>query len=181
MPAQAACTIRLATPDDVGSLQVVLDGSSGLTHADVYGLHASGLLGEHQVHIAFVADEPIGCIMATAASTTIIHGLSIVGSHRGRGHASALIQAVIDHNDGVRGPHTYWTAADAEIAGALDRFERLGFEPVDESRYGLTLLIRRSPASASTARPRATNDRVAAPERRAVSRPVSSAGAWLST
>lgn len=144
VPANDACTVRLAGPSDHFMLQTVLDGSAGAENATIHGVAARQLLDDHQIHLAFVGDRPIGCIMATRANVTVIHGLNVVTTHRGRGHASALIRAVMVYNDEAYGRQNYWTAASSEISGAISRFQKLGFQPVDELRSELTLMIRRS-------------------------------------
>ena len=143
VPANDACTVRLATPADHDLLQVVLDGSAGVLDADVFGMKAAQLLYAHQVHIGFLEGAPIGCVMATVAPTTGIHGLNVVPTHRSKGHASTLVRAVIEHNDGLQEQQSYWTAVDPNAPGAIERFGKLGFEVVAGSDYKhLKLMIR---------------------------------------
>lgn len=144
-PANDACTVRLAEPRDRPLLQTILDASAGFPDADVHGLQARGLIDAHQVFLAFVAGEPVGCVMATVSRTPVLHGLVVTPDQRGRDYGSTLIQAAIASNDAARGPCAYCTAVDPDRLGAVDRFLRLGFRQVDRSTHGFTLMMRGVP------------------------------------
>lgn len=63
-----------------------------------------------------------------------IHGLDVSGEHRGRGHATALMGAVLEWG-AEKGARTAWLHVETENQPAIGRYERWGFRSHHTNRY----------------------------------------------
>jgi N-acetylglutamate synthase len=63
-----------------------------------------------------------------------VHGLYVVPGHRGEGHATALMAALLGWGAEL-GATTVWLHVETDNAGALDLYERLGFREHHSCRY----------------------------------------------
>lgn len=118
--------VREAFAEDHTLLQSVLDGSVGVSGARVYGMAADELLRHNRVYMAFLADRPMGCVMATLAEPMVLHCLHVVPEHRRKGYAGTLLSSAILDMDETR-PVTFWTAVDPARRSGVERCLSLGF------------------------------------------------------
>jgi len=138
------CIVARATPFHRRQLEAVLEAADAERVSALTEFDAADLLAEQDVFIAYVADEPIGCIMAMSGPITVIHGLFVVPAQRGRGYGCELIRAALPAFEQSDVRREYWTAIEARNDGARERFIRFGFSLVPElSDDGIQLMTRR--------------------------------------
>lgn len=137
--------VRVAVPADVHLLQQVLDDASGESNASIYGDNAYRLLLSHEVYLGFVDKVVVGCVMASAdSSSAIIHNLAVSEQYRNRGHATTLVRSAMTYlNEPIE--RTYWAAADPANPSAVKRFHMLGFVPYQEHDARDVILMVRQP------------------------------------
>jgi hypothetical protein len=125
--AEGTFRVRKAVTKDYQLLQTVLDGSLGIAGATVYGMAADELIDHNHVYLAFLAEHPVACVMATQSEPIVWHCLHVEPMVRRLGHAGTLLSVAIGQLDETDEPRAYWTAVDPARQSGVDRCLSLGF------------------------------------------------------
>lgn len=132
--------IRRLQPEDFDTLLSIRDG---IFDNPVDPVQARAFL-ESTLHHIFVAFEA-GQALAFASGTVLLHPdkapslfINEVGTHDDhlrRGHASAVVQALIDHARGI-GCDGIWLGAETDNVAARSLYRKLGAEEFPFVGYG---------------------------------------------
>ena len=139
---EAHLRVRLAAIEDHAHLQSVLDESTGMENATVFGVRTTELLDRYHVYLAFREERPIACVMATQTKPLVLHCLHVVEDFRGRGYAGCVLNLAIRHLEATVPPTTYWATVEPALPSAGRRLRQLGFVELSIPFQGMTLMMR---------------------------------------